>query len=157
MTTRVNIGMIDNSLEPFSFGLTVSDVTGATWPTLETAVEGLQSILELVSYGAQKTRTISDTEKTAVTPPSNISANREVAVRYLMQDADGNKSVVSVGAPNLSNFPFATLNKDYIPLPNASVTGSAGDLVTWLGANAKHPISGLALTVYAIEKVGRNL
>jgi len=157
MATKVTIGMIDGSSEPFSFGVTVDTVTGATWPGLETAVGELEALLEGVSYGAQKTRTISDIERASAVPSANEGANREMAVRFLMEDGGGHKSVVSVGAPNLAQFPFGTLNTDYISLPNALVTGDAGDLVTWLEANARHPITGLGLTVYAIEKVGRNL
>jgi hypothetical protein len=149
--------MIDGSNEPFSFGVTVQSVTGATWPALEVAVEDLQNVIGAVSYGAQKSRSITDSEKTAVLVPGEDGANREVAVRYLMQDPDGNKSVVSLGAPILGVFPFATLNTDYVDVPHASVVGDAADLAAWLDANARHPISGLALTVYAIEKVGRNL
>lgn len=157
MTSRVNIGMIDGSNEPFSFGVTVDTIIGANWPTLETAVGGLQTLLGTLSYGERKTRTISDTERQSATVPTDVGANREVAVRFLMQDADGNKSVVSLGAPVLSEFPFAVLNTDYVTVPNGNIEVAADALITWLETNAKHPITLAAMTVYAIEKVGRNL
>jgi len=157
MTSRVNIGMIDGSNEPFNFGVTVDTITGAGWPGLETAVTTLQGNLSAVSYGAQKTRTISDTERQSATPSTATGANRELAVRFLMQDVAGNKSVVSVGAPILAVFPFGSLNTDYVTVPNGAIESEVSAVIDWLDANAKHPINGNALTVYAIEKVGRNL
>jgi len=157
MTSRVNIGMIDGSNEPFSFGVTVADITGANYGALETSVGVLQTDLEALSYGERKTSTISETTRQSVTPSTDPGANREIAVRFLMQDNGGNKSVVSVGAPILDVFPFAALNTDYVAVPNAEIGAEVGALITWLDQTAKHPINGNQLTVYAIEKVGRNL
>jgi len=157
MTSRVNIGMIDGSNEQFNFGVTVTTIVGAGWPGLETAVSDLVGFLADVSYGAVKTRTISDTEKSLAITPTAVGANRETAVKFYMQTDDGFKSSVSVAAPILTTFPFAALNTDYVTVPYASVSTEVAALINWLELNAKHPILGAGMTVYAIELIGRNL
>lgn len=157
MASRVTIGLVDGMNESFSFGVTVNTIVGAGWPTLETAVSELEGFLEDVSYGAKKTRTISDTDKYMPVLPTADGAHRESAVKFYMQTDDGFKSSVSVGAPILSVFPFAALNKDYVSVPYASVSTEVAALINWLEITARHPILLTSMTVYAIEFIGRNL
>lgn len=157
MADSISVTMLDNSNETTSFGVTVAPVIGANLGAVKTAVETLETNLGNLGLLAIKSDSINIKTRFNVTKPTDDAANREMGVRYHMQDDNGNKTTVTQGGADLQLFPFAANGVDILVIPFAGGNAAIDAMIQWLEANAVHPISGDSLTVFQLEKVGRNI
>lgn len=158
MPDNITIGLIDFTGKRTSFGFSVEDITGATLGTYKTSLETMVSYLDALSLCNVQTTNIAVSEKFDVQKPTSTGANRELAVRFVFRDPDMNKTSVSLGGADMALFPFAAQGVDIITFPyggtlNANITNLIGEIQS----SAVHPISGGELTIFSMEKVGRNL
>jgi hypothetical protein len=89
--------------------------------------------------------------------PTDENAHRETAVRFVMIDENLNQASFSIGGPNLAAFPFTVGDGGDVYQWGSGTQGAAlEDFVDAVVLIARHPVSGLALTMQRLELVGRS-
>ena len=157
MGTRLTFGIADNNNEIGSFAYNVENATDG--PSFETAVDArgdMSILIAALSLGVLQTTNIGVNDVYTRDRSTETYAVREVAVRFVMVDNDGNQVVSSLPAPDLSKFPFAAIGQDTTPVPYAGMDADVGLMIAALERDAIHPITGGNLTVIRLDFVGRN-
>lgn len=158
--SKANLTYIDNSKERTSFSVPIAEITAANHDTQVAAVAALQADIDLLTLAAPAKKSITHSDVDYVyTVPTDEYANREAGVMFTLQGAVNpkNKVRVTLGAPDLSKFPFVTAQSDIVEVPFGTIHADLSGAITELENVVVHPISGEAMTVQRMEKVGRNL
>jgi len=157
MTTKVTLGLKDNSSEMGYFSVAVADVTdGTTFDSAKNVQGDLALYVAALSLGVLNTQNIGVNDVLSKDRATDAYANRESAVTFTMTDSDNNLVKASIPAPDLSKFPFADLGQDTTPVPYAGMHTDVDIFIQTLEAGAVHPITGNALTVIRMDFVGRS-
>lgn len=157
MGTRLTFGIADNNNEIGSFAYNVENATdGASFEAAADARADMSLVIAALSLGVLQTTNIGVNDVLTRDRSTETYAVREVAVRFVMVDADGNQVVSSLPAPDLSKFPFNAIGQDSTPVPYTGMHSDVGLMISALEADAIHPITGNALTVIRLDFVGRN-
>lgn len=157
MSSAIQLNLVDRSSERTSVRIPTIPVSAANIATL---IAFEESFIDLVSPLTLLNATGTSLNK--VTPLSNVlptdpNALREVAVRFIMQDSATNQASFSIGGPNLTEFPFTVgEGGDVYEWGSGTPSVALGDFVDDVLVIARHPISGLAMTMRRLELVGRS-
>lgn len=157
MSTTVQINLIDRSAERTSLRVPTVDLASgsiAVIEALETAlIDGVNdlSLLPVVSSS------VNEITKGNYVLPSDENAVRELAVRFIMADINQNQAAFSLGGPDLTKFPFTTgPGGDIYEWGSGTPVQALEDFVGAVTTAARHPISGLGMTMKRLELVGRS-
>lgn len=157
MGTTVQINLVDRSNERTSVRIPVQQLTGATTAVLQAFEDALEALITPLTLLNASGTSMNDTTKWAYTLPTDENAHRETAVRFIMADVNQNQASFSIGGPNLSAFPFTVGDGGDVFAWDSTLASSAlNDFVDELTILARHPITGLAMTMVRLELVGRS-
>lgn len=158
--TTASFTFVDNSKERTTFSVPIADMDAANHDTQVAAVAALQADVEALTLGALGKRTITHSSLDyAYTIPTSAYANRESGVAFTMKGAvePSNQVRVTLGAPDLDKFPFVAAQSDIVSAPFSGLHADLAGLITELENIVVHPVTGEAMTVDRMEKIGRNL
>lgn len=157
MATAIQVNLVDRSNERTSVRIPVSPAGAANYEFLQLFETSLQESVEALSLLSVTGSSINTASKESYTLPADVNANREMAVRFVMEDANANQMAFSLGGPDLSEFPFvAGEGGDIFEWGSAPAGTALTGFVAEVSAAARHPISGAAVTVKRLELIGRN-
>jgi hypothetical protein len=157
MATSVQVNMKDRTAESTSMRIPVRPLGVTTAGPLVDFAADLEIHMAALTLLSPTGSSVNAVTRTSYTLPTDENANREMAVRVVMEDANANQASFSIPGPNLAVFPF--------------VVGEGGDIYEWgsgspgqalsdfaldVIAQARHPISGLTMTIKRLVLVGRN-
>lgn len=160
--SKVTFVLYDNNLEKASFGVDLPSLNAISYVATKALVDDLQTALADISLGVLGSRTVTDSVETyEVTRSIDPACNREAGVVfYMTSGTTSQKMRVTLPAPDLTKFPFATLGVGSVTAP---FTGLHADLSAFITAIENAAVytqddGGVeTVAVYKIEHVGRNL
>lgn len=157
MSTTVQINLIDRSAERTSVRIPTVALASGTIAVLEAFEAALIESMGYLSLLPVVSTSVNEVSKSAYTLPADENAVRELAVRFIMADANMNQASFSIGGPDLTQFPFTTgPGGDIYEWGSGTPAAELADFVDAVTTAARHPISGLAMTMQRLELVGRS-
>jgi hypothetical protein len=157
MGTSVQLNLIDKSAERTSVRIPTATLTGASATELLAFEADFADLVASLTLLSPTGTSVNGVNRESYTLPDDAHAIREVAVRFVCEDANANQVSFSIGGPNLDYFPFETGNGgDVWEYDAATAPGDLSGFVEAALVVARHPISGLTLTCKRLELVGRN-
>lgn len=157
MATAIQFNLVDRSNERTSLRIPVAELASGTIAILDAFRVTGETALADLSLLAYAGSSLNDLDKESVTLPTDDNALREVAVRFIMEDANTNQASFSIGGPNLANFPFVVgEGGDIYEWGSGTPSAALSDFVAACEVTARHPISGLTMTMKRLELIGRN-
>jgi hypothetical protein len=157
MTTSVQLNLIDKSAERTSVRIPTAALTGASAAELLAFEADFSTLVSSLTLLSTTGTSLNGVNRESYTLPTDAHAIREVAVRFVCEDANANQVSFSIGGPNLDYFPFTTgENGDVWEYDPATAPGDISGFIEAALVVARHPISGLTLTCKRLELIGRN-
>lgn len=157
MGTSVQLNLADRSGERTSLRIPTYALATGTLATITALRDNIAVLVAPLTLLSASGTSINDTLRNTYALPDDANAHREIAVRFIMQDANMNQSAFSLGGPDLAKFPF-TIGEggDIFAWDPDGIDEDLVDFVTTVLTVARHPISGLAMTMQRLELVGRS-
>jgi hypothetical protein len=154
--TNITFGIADNSNERGVFSVPTADATAGNYATLQALQGDLAVHIADLSLGVLQTQSINSPQTLSNQKADDVWANRELAVRFVFADANGNQATVSLPAPDLARFPFNDMGSDVVNWPYPTPYNGVTSFVITMESDMKHPTLGTAVTLQRLELVGRN-
>lgn len=160
MTSNVNLTFVGFDGKRTTFSVPVAQITAANHDAVAIQAADIQTEIEDLTLGALAKRTVTHSNLDYVyTLPTNPYATRDTSVQFTLSGAvePSNKVRVSLGAPDLSKFPFVALQSEVANAPFSNLHADLTAAITVLEGAVLHPATEEAMTVTKMELIGRNL